>query len=208
MHRYTRLLLTSLAATALLAIAVTSASARNLEISNTRWKITWTELTLSNTAGIGQPVRCRVTLEGSFHARTIPKVINSLIGLVTSAIVDGSHCTNGSATIKRETLPWHVRYGGFTGRLPEIATITLLLVGAAFEINNGSETCSARTEAGEPAGGIANVGAGGAITSVNADPARRIALTGGFCPLARGFFSGEGRAFLQGTTTPLTVRLI
>jgi hypothetical protein len=209
MHRYTRLLLTSLAATAFMALAISNASAGRLSVSSETWRITWTSLELSNTGGIGNTVRCPVTLEGNFHRRTITKVERTLIGYITAARVNNAGCTGGRATINRETLPWHLTYLSFDGRLPAITRLRLLLIGAKFRINNTSLTCNATTTATEPAVGAANIEAGGGISSLEAEPGAQIRLEGeGFCSLGNGFFRGPGTVSVLGAATRITVRLI
>jgi hypothetical protein len=207
MHRYTKLLLTSLAATVVLGLTVGSASARTLSVNSGNFRVTWASLNLSNTAGLGSVVRCPVTLEGSFHSRSIVKVARALIGYVT--VARNGTCTGGTATIHNESLPWHLTYESFAGTLPNITEITLLLVGVFFEINNGAATCSARTEPRNNAAGIARIDpTTRRITSLAADPSRRIPLTGGLCALTTGFFEGAGTVTQQGNSTGITVTLI
>jgi hypothetical protein len=133
MRRHTKLLLTALTAAIVLASAVGTASARNLSISNQSFLTTWNPLTFSTEAeGGGIRIECRVTLEGSFHYRTIPKILRHLIGYITSANVRRP-CTGGEGFAETrdegstETLPWHITYEGFEGRLPAIEGIRLLL---------------------------------------------------------------------------------
>ncbi len=207
MHRYTRLLLTSLLAATALAAAISSASANNLSISNRNIRVTWTSLELSNTI-TSEVVRCPVTLEGSFTESTIRKVLRALIGVVSRAAVAGASCTGGSATIRQETLPWRLTYDGFTGTLPNITSVKLLLIRASFEIRTSLATCQAITTEEEPAIGIANLGTGGEVTGLKAEEATRIRLTGGICGLGSGSFRGTGSVTLLGNTTQITIRLI
>jgi hypothetical protein len=208
MRNGSKLLLAAFTATALLSLAVSSASARRLEISNTNFRIVWTSLEFIAPF---TRVLCPVTLEGRFHSRTISKVSGQLIGYVTSAFV-GSACTGGSGRALTETLPWHVQYLGFRGTLPIIeGGIRLILVGARFRIINGGGTaCLAGTTQASPGGAIATPGAGGLIRTLRADESLRIPLEGGFsCAIAgSGTFQGTGEVFLQGTTTRIFVRLV
>jgi hypothetical protein len=73
--------------------------------------------------------RCDLTLEGSFHSRTFPKTPELLIGYLTR--VGTANCTL-TTTILTATLPWHVRYTGFSGALPDITAIRARIVGVAF----------------------------------------------------------------------------
>ncbi len=204
-HHYTRLLLTSLIITAALAAAITNASASRLSISNRNIRVTWTSLELSNTI-TSEVLRCPVTLEGSFTESTIRKVLRALIGVISRA-TNGT-CIGGTATIRQETLPWRLTYDGFTGTLPNITSIKLLLIRAMFEIMNGVATCRAETTEEEPAVGIANLGASGEVSGLRAEEATRIRLRGGLCGLGEGSFSGTGTVTLLGNTTQIRVTLI
>jgi hypothetical protein len=83
------------------------------------------------SGGFGTTV-CALTLEGSLHSRTIQKIALRLIGYITRANV-GS-CTQGSATVLAETLPWHLTYRLFEGTLPNIRSITAELSNASVQI--------------------------------------------------------------------------
>jgi hypothetical protein len=215
MHRHIRLLLTSLAATAILAAAVGSATANNLRVSNQQIRVTWTGLGLSNNVTRGT-VRCPVTLEGSFHSATIRKVAGALIGYISRAAVGRGQppCTGGNATINQESLPWHLTYGSFGGTLPRITTLTLNLIRASFIVApNEGNTCRATTTIENPGVGIATRDTTtGAITGLRADESRSIPLVNGpggiFCGLGEGRFSGTGAVALLGTTNPISVTLI
>jgi hypothetical protein len=53
---------------------------------------------------LGESARCPLTLEGSFHARTIAKVAYALNGYITRAAVGvPASCTGSEATILQET---------------------------------------------------------------------------------------------------------
>jgi hypothetical protein len=208
MRTRSKLLLAALTAAMCMAMAVGSASATRLNTNANNWKIVWTSLSL-NAPGAGATVTCAVTLEGSFHSTSITKTSGSLVGYVQNAEVRNA-CTGGTARALRETLPWHVRYDSFTGTLPTITGVKLQLVGARFNIfPSGLAECLTETTAAKPAKGIANVEAGGRITSFSADSTATIPLRGGFlCSLAgEGNFSGNGTA-TQKNGEPLTVRLI
>ena len=209
MHRYTRLLLTSLAATAMLAMAVSNASAGRLSIDTKENRIVWSRLTLNNTAGF-RAVLCQVTLEGSFHSNTIQKTPRALIGYISRAQVNT--CTNGNATIDQESLPWHLTYEGFTGTLPRIETLRILLVRASFLISLGELICRAVTTTTDNATDIVTLEGTEKITNFEPDAARRIPLgtVRGFgCGLGRGFFESPAASItrLNLSQTPL-IRLI
>jgi hypothetical protein len=189
----------------MLALAVGSASAGRLSTSSQTFSIVWTSLELANNFGIGNTVRCPVTLEGSFHSRSITKVERTLIGFVTRATVANELCRGGHATVHNETLPWHVTYERFTGTLPNITSVTLLLRGIVFDINNEAATCTSTGR--DNAAGIASL-SGGRVTTMRADESRLISLTGGLCSFARGFFIGEGTVSVLGSGSPITLTLI
>jgi hypothetical protein len=104
--------------------------------------------TVSFTGAFGN-IRCEVTLEGSLHSTTIPKVEEALIGLVTKAELGA--CSSGAATILRATLPWHMRYDSFAGLLPNISSIEVRIVGANFRVREPLLTCLATTTEEAPA---------------------------------------------------------
>ena len=210
-RQLTRRFVPGLVAAIILAAAVGTASARNLSASNQNIRVTWASLELSNNVN-STTIRCPVTLEGSFHSRTLVKSVGSLTGLITRVAINNASCTNGRVTVLTGTLPWHLTYQGFTGTLPNIATIRFSIIGGAFEIETGSNTCLALGTSEEPAGGIATLGAGREVTGLRADETRRIRLrngTGGiFCGLGSGAFSGTGTVTVLGTTTRVSITLI
>lgn len=209
MRNRSKLLLAGLTAALMMATVVGTSSASRLSLSNTRFRTTWASLTFEP----GE-VECAVTLEGSFHSATIRKTLEALIGQVTRAIVKNETCTNGHATILQEALPWHVRYGGFGGTLPNITFVRLRLVGAAFRVSIPffEASCLVTTSTANPAVGdavIERVGTGVVTGLVPRRELTSIPLTGLCAFLGSATFEGpEGRAFLLGNTTLLTIRLI
>jgi len=123
--------------------------------------------------GLFGTTTCALTLEGSLHSRTISKVVGTLIGYITSA--RSGACASLTAAVLTETLPWHLRYGAFTGSLPGITAIRTNIVGYAFSLREtGGITCLVRSTEGEPAtltytregsGGLISATLGGAIRS-------------------------------------------
>lgn len=207
MRHYSKMLAVGFAASLMLALAVSSASARRFELSSQSYRIVWNPLVFAGVEITNARVSCPVTLEGSFHSSTLSKVAEQLVGYVSRAIV-GTPCVGGSARANTETLPWHVRYASFTGTLPNITSIVLHLVGASFVIESEAISgvkCRYTTKAGEPGIGTANrntttgeisgLAAGGVIASETF-----------LCP--RGTFSGTGRVTVQGGTAAITVRLV
>lgn len=207
MRTRSRLLLAGAAATLLLAAAVTSASANNLSFNATRWRQVHTPLTFA-TAG-GMVYRCNVTLEKSLHSSSIRKVVGALIGSVTGATFNT--CAGANVTVLRETLPWHLRYSGFSGTLPNITGIRTETIGLSFRIQpTGSIACLARSTTEWPWKEILSVAAGGAVRAVRVDETMSIPLDEMFCAFGGEMtFSGTGTLSRAGTTIQdITVRLI
>jgi hypothetical protein len=154
-------------ATVLLGALTSAASARNLSTSEQSIRATFREMRFSGGFGTAS---CELTIEGSFHERTTAKVAGRLVGYLTRSTL-GS-CSAGSVTVLTETLPWHVRYLGFVGTLPNITVTRATIIGVAFRIQEpGGITCLVRSTATEPAtmffglvGGVVTGGdAGGTI---------------------------------------------
>lgn len=219
MHTRSKLLLAGLAATLLMAFAVNTASANKLSIDNQLFRVTWTNLTFFSDEN-ETTIACPVTLEGSFNSRTIAKVFRALIGRVTKAALTNANCTGGRATILTATLPWHVTYLGFIGRLPNIRGFILLLRRPAFQIEgSGTFTQCLYEDRGtnfeEAAAGTIEVNeTTGVATTL--EPERSIrtpfitggGLAPGLCP-RQGGFRGTGQTTLLGSsTTRIRITLI
>ncbi len=222
MRTSVKLCFTALTAAALLASAVATTSARNLSVSNQQFRVTWQELDFATNL---LTVTCHVTLEGSFHYRTIVKRERTLIGYITAVAVRRP-CRNGEAWaangreshprlgVLANTLPWHVTYESFAGALPNITSINLLLRGARFKIHSFFNTLGLYGDATDNITGraVRNV-ATGAITTLEPvagrNTARLVNCLGGSCP-ASGTFQNRspGQVFLLNTTTRITVTLI
>jgi hypothetical protein len=195
-----KLLLAAAGATVLLGALVSTASARNFSVSSQNIRSSWREVIFELPF---VNVNCQVTLEGSLHTRTMPKVLGSLIGYITSAIL--GPCAEGTATILRETLPWHVRYSGFEPRLPEIRSLIIHVIGSAFRVRElFGIGCLAISEAAHPA-----------IGRFHRNPLTHEligASIGGTLPCGEfsgSFRSSEGTVSVQGTTsTRISVSLI
>jgi hypothetical protein len=198
--RFGKATLVIAAATALLCALVGSASAGRLSISSQTGRATFRELKF--TGGFGT-TNCPITVEGSFHSRTIAKIANALIGYVTRAIL--GVCSQGAATILSETLPWHVRYSSFSGTLPAITSIVIRLLGLSFQIREPvfGITCLARGTEVSSSVGTFNREAGGALTT---------AVSSGRVPTncgTEGELTGTSSSFtVLGSATRITVTLI
>lgn len=189
MRHTTKLVLAALVATILMSFAVGSASARRIETSEQGFLVRWTSLSFN---AAGNRVSCPVTLEGSFHSRTLSKVCGQLIGYVSTAQVGpASVCQAGSATVLTESLPWHILYVSFAGELPRIERIRIKLIGAAFRISAGI-ACLATTTHTNPAVGDINVEASGGANTLTA--LREFSIPTN-CPFVSGNFEGTGEVF-------------
>jgi hypothetical protein len=116
-------------ATVLLASLVSVASARSLSSSSQGLRASFTAMEYAGGFGTA---RCELVVEGSFHGRTTQKSVGTLVGYITAGNV--TRCPSGGATIDRASLPWHVRYAGFTGTLPNILTISATGSGLSFRL--------------------------------------------------------------------------
>jgi len=170
--RFIKLSLAALLAAGVLGALVGAASAGRLSLSGQTFRATFASV---EYFGGASPARCALTLEGSFHSRTIVKTAGSLVGYVTRA-VHGVCQQPGSATVLTATLPWHVRYRAFSGALPNISSTSLDLIGFSVNIREPSIglTCLVRSTAEQPAtltfnreaaGVLSSVGLGGEIVS-------------------------------------------
>src|SRR5215212_591052 len=205
--------LTALVAALALVSAFSTASARNLSVSNQSFRIAWTPLTF--TEGGLFNVRCNVTLEGSFHYRTIVKSLRALLGFITRATVERPSCRtnlgtaasaatwNGIETIlgaaTPNTLPWHVTYEGFTGTLPNITGVRVLLRSIKFTLEVPATGClGIYGEANSNLMGTINV-VNRVATTVTPGP-ETLPVNGGGSPEGcpeNGGFTGNGNVTLQ-----------
>lgn len=222
MRNRSKLLLTALTASVVLGALVGAASANRIALSNRFFRATWTALEFTDTLGVTQ-VKCPVTIEGSFHSTTISKVLEALVGYVTKATV-GSPCTEGTAIVLQTTLPWHIRYAGFTAAngLPAIESIKLRLVGAGFLIMKVNPIhpeqqfrCLYKSTEASPMIGVVNRStATGEATNLTPEAARIPLFDGTLtepestCFASGGLKSASNTLTLQGNTTKITVTLV
>jgi hypothetical protein len=189
------------AATVLLAAAIlaSTASARTLSTSSQTLRVTFARLRVTGVFG---NIVCPATLEGTFHARTIPKVSETLVGLITAA--NQGVCAENQGILLRETLPWHLRYIAFKGTLPNITEIGLQIVGFAMRIREPLFTCLLVSEPGEPLVlGIARNVATRELTT-----ARLLGLINTLCGLEARVESDAGPVTVLGAATRITLTLI
>jgi len=199
--KHCKLLLMAVGAAVLLGGLTSAASARTLSYSSQSWWHIWREVRFSGLFGT---TSCQLTLEGSMHERTIPKVRGWLVGFGTRARL-GS-CASGTATILSETLPWHEEYAGFRGTLPNVIAIIANFINVSGRVREtGGITCLFRSTATEPVVVTRNVSSG-TITSAEIGGSVR---TGAECFGAAGTFTSDrGTAAVAGTSTRITINLI
>ena len=195
--KFGRALFAVVAATVLLGALAATASAARLSSSSQTIRATFREVRF--TGGFGT-TSCALTVEGSFHSRTIAKVVGSLTGAITRATLGA--CAQGSATILTASLPWGTRYESFTGTLPSITSIQAAATGPEFSIREPvfGITCLV---AGGTLRGIFNREAGGALTTTAVNGT--VATNCG----ASGTLSGTSNSTtVLGAATRITVTLI
>ena len=176
----------------ILALAVGSASANRLSVSNRNFRLTWTGMTLEDEVFA---IDCNVILEGSFHSATIRKIRRALIGFISRARATADPCEgdgemyflNGTEELQGRivgnTLPWHVIYSAFIGTLPNIY-MEVGIVGASILVELPLEDCLYRSTAEEPWYGIFERNfVNGRITGFRNNELQPIPLNAGFfCP--------------------------
>jgi hypothetical protein len=205
LNRVRRLLLAAVLTASVLALACSSASAIRLSLSESTFRVVWAPARFDF---LGTSLNCNLTFEGSFHSSTIAKVSGSLIGYVTRA-TPGT-CNAGAMSVLTATLPWHVQYGSFAGTLPNISNVSMRVIGMSASWTFLGITCLGRTEAGTPAGLIAERNGTGTLTSFRWDESLPIPLTGSSgCASIRGRISGTSTSATGlGTTRQISLTLI
>jgi hypothetical protein len=189
--KFGKLLLAVVGATVLLGALTSAASARTFSSSSQTQAILWRVMTFRSS--IGEDIVCEVLLAGSLHSRAQAKVINSLVGYFTAGTV--LRCAAGGATINQTSFPWHRRYGGFTGTLPNITGLLENVSGAEWNIREPRGlTCRVRRETSSNRG-ITTVG-GGVVTRTEVSGTSRCSA-----------FGFEFNGTLEGTETNIAERL-
>jgi len=165
-------LLAMLGAAALLCAAVGTASARSFSVSAQQWRAVWTTFEIRLETGVVW--RCPLTLEASFHTRSLAKVSEALVGFVHRAAITGCPI---ETRLLSETLPWHVRYRSFSGLLPNITAVSVGIVGFAIQIREPSFTCLGTSTAAAPLILTINRAVGGGLNEATPSPSSSIATT-------------------------------
>ncbi len=122
-----------------LAFASCGAAARRLSPDDQDFRIVWSSLTFVtniSSESVSVQFECPVTLAGSFHSATLAKVVHGVVGIVHTASLRESSCTNGSVGFLAATLPWQVAYESLTGTLPRITGVTALIRGISLWITS------------------------------------------------------------------------
>jgi hypothetical protein len=208
MRTSSRLLLATLTATIVLGAAVGTAGARRFELSAQTIRAVWSMFEFSDVP-LTRLSRCPITLEGSFHSRTLSKVCGQLVGYITDARVSKEGCSTPVRVLWMdeggiETLPWHVRYDSFTGVLPNITSIKFQVINLGVKFQG--TTCEYKSEAARPAYLIANVT--GTMMGFRWDETALIPRINGACS-AQAKLAGFGGPVTElGTTTSVSVRLV
>jgi hypothetical protein len=189
MARHARLFVAAAVAATALAACVGTASARRLATSENHFLVHFRELTFE---GGGTQIICAISLEGSFHEKTIEKIVGSLVGYISEARLKRP-CSGGEAWMQTtqergagesESLPWHILYERFIGALPNITGIETQAIGVSLLLSLGGTRCVYRSSSTSPMLGIINREAGGKATGVRSNEAKRIPkIEGGLlCP--------------------------
>ena len=210
MHTRAKLILVSFVAAVALAALVGTASAQRFETSSTTVRATFPRLRFSTEVGVGGPeATCPVTLEGSFHSRTIVKTGESLVGYLTRAIINEPRCTlNGgveAVSIQQASLPWHIRYESFVGSLPNITRVNLRVSSMGLTIRVSGVNCLIKSTVARPVRGSATRNTTtNQITSISVNTEAPIPrFEGSFLCPTEGIFQGEAAIRVLGSSTTL-----
>jgi hypothetical protein len=198
MSKRSKLILAAAVAAAVLGAIVSTTSANRIALTERAFRATWNKIGFIGFITL----ECHLTIEGSFHSRTGSKIAENLVGYITRSIVAETQCTGGRARILTEALPWHIRYGGFTGTLPIITSLTIRIIDSHFLIPLGAPiggACLYASTAASPIRDIVNRNTTtGVAESITVEEASQI-------PLASGTeFTCGNSARLGGTTNSLT----
>lgn len=199
MHHRVGGLFAACAAVVVLSVCASAASATSLAFGATGLRLIFPEFTASGT---GFTVRCPMTLEGSFHARTVSKTVGSLIGYISRVQI--GTCSGGR--INPLVTPWHITYSSFTGALPNLEGIEVHIVEAGFLVEISGISCLYRTTS-VSAGRVVAELLREKVSTVRWSEGRLPLLIGsGLCP-GEASFGGGGRSSVLEGTEPIDIRL-
>lgn len=198
MRTRSKLVLAALSASLLLAVGIGNASANQIGISETDIRAVFSELTFGRG---GSAIICPVTIAGEFHRSVFSKE-EFLLGYITTANVAEGEC-RGIGTARANPGDWHITFLYWTGTLPNIDTIGLLLENVDFTLRilGGLVTCRYQG----PAEGFVDV----AESTLVAEQGITIPLIsgGGLCP-PEGEFFGDADITEVGSGEPIVITLV
>jgi hypothetical protein len=206
MYRRSKLLLAGLAAAAAFSAVVSSASASRISTNERRFRAVWAALQFESAVSA---IDCPLTLEGSFHSSTLAKVSGAVIGSVSRASVP-VRCTGGTATISAETLPWRIRYQGFSGLLPRFTRVNVDVIDASLRLDpeGANPACTFRFTTENPARMRAEVESSGVVTGLAVDPEALIYPEGFGCGAFGYSWLGTATFTRLGSTNSLSLTLV
>lgn len=148
MNRPRKAILSAFVAVLALAACAPGAIAGRIRSDDDDFKMIWIglKLVLNN----GGEIACDATLLGRFHSTTIVKTANLLIARLPLADTREERCIGGPLVFSAST-PWVVSYEGYTGMLPSLGNIRVLVLGLEADIyEEGGVACTMRTTSIEP----------------------------------------------------------
>jgi hypothetical protein len=209
--RSTRLLVSGFTIAVALALAIGTADARRLAFSENHFLSHFRAITFAS----GEiSLVCALSIEGSFHERTLEKIVRSLIGYISEARIKRP-CSGGEMWVlttqegRTESLPWHILYERFIGALPSITGIEITLDNIAWLLTVLGANCLYRASTTSPLRGITNREAGGRATGLRLNEASSIPKAEGsfLCP-STIVFRGAGIIGTQVGYREITVTLV
>lgn len=207
MRTSAKLGLTAFMAALLLASAIGTASARSFSITSQTIRATYRRLEFAPEFP-GPVVSCPVTLEGSFHSRSFAKVRSTLIGAITRAAAREASCTNGRVIL--ESLPWHLTYESFTGLLPNITTLQVLVSRFRLTLSVSARVCTYGTATDNLTFRAVVNGSAEFTELLQVEGRNRFNLVEGFCngPGSLAASIGEGAITALNASTRIRLTLI
>jgi hypothetical protein len=191
-----KLLLAVVGAAVLLGAFVSSASARNLSNSSLTNRALWTAWHFRGGFGT---ISCELLLTGSYHARTMTKTVNSLLGYITESRF--LRCSSGGLTINTASLPWHRRYRSFSGTLPNITGMEETVTGMEWTLREPTFGITCTVRAAESSTILTYAISSGTVTSS--------AISGSSpCGSFTGVQEGSTTNVTEGGGARITIRLI
>lgn len=127
MRTMKKLMLAALAAGVLLSLIASTATAlRSLSINERSIHVHFRALVFAEEGGLG--ITCRVTIRKVFNSNVIAKSASEIGNVVEVAVRECRDSLGVGVTVTpliEARAPWVLLFGGFTGTLPEILSVTL-----------------------------------------------------------------------------------